>query len=272
MPDGSAGATEQVQDQRRPPFCYQTHSALDAIRTHYGGTGKKPYGKMTAAFGVYLVFTEAANREGGSDARNGFRKGRQALAKLAGINEDTLDKYIAELESAGVLQVKRVKIEGLNLPNVWTLLDPQGGRVESASGRVGDALHARSLAEPKKEELPPHTPQSQVAVVVAWSAHAPPLIEHRQGYFDDPKVKRKLDAAVKRYGAEDVCAAVAAYAEVLASPAHFFSYRWTLADFLTRGLDRFVPEADPLENFRTDKKNGGKTLDYEVDLSAYTRA
>lgn len=211
---------------------------------------------------------------------------REKIAEDIGISKSSAIGYFRELQNAPVAlgqddgqKLIEATRRGLGRTNTYIINDPEvpeSGASRSAESElqaVGNRerpARPRSLAEPKKEELPPYTPPDPI--LLAWQAHAPPLIEHRQGYSDDPKVKRKIDAAVARYGAEDVSSAIAAYAEVLASDAHFFTYRWTLADFLTaKNLDRFVPEADPLENFRTDKKNGAQPL-YDVDLSAYTRA
>ena len=35
---------------------------------------------------------------------------------------------------------------------------------------------------------------------------------------------------------------------------YFFNYRWTLKEFLTRGLDRFLDSNLPFENFLLDKE------------------
>lgn len=88
----------------------------------------------------------------------------------------------------------------------------------------------------------------------------PGLIRHRETYLDK-RVRRKLSVAIGKYGRADVAAAFSNYAAVVQSEAHFFEYRWTLADFLDRGLDKFVPEAEPLANFRRGARgvNAGMT-------------
>lgn len=77
------------------------------------------------------------------------------------------------------------------------------------------------------------------------------LINHRDAYLTRG-VRGVIARAVDQYGVDDVAAAIRAYAAVLGSEAHFWSHRWTLKDFLNRGLDKFVPEAEPLRNFRRD--------------------
>jgi hypothetical protein len=62
-------------------------------------------------------------------------------------------------------------------------------------------------------------------------------------------MRRKIKNAVNDYTLEGVLKAIDNYAKVLQSPLHWFSYKWTLEDFLQRGLAKFVDEADPLNNF-----------------------
>ena len=76
------------------------------------------------------------------------------------------------------------------------------------------------------------------------------LIKHRDSYFDKPQVLAAWKAALKVYDEDSVIRAIENYASVLESPQHFFSYSWTFVDFLKRGLDKFVGEADPWGNFR----------------------
>ncbi len=157
MPQVSEVAAEQVRDERRPPFCYQTHEALDAIRAHYARGAK--YGKSTVALGIYLAFTEAANRLGGDPARNGFTSDRTYLAHLAGMSPSGFDRYIPELVAAGVLTVEQRQEGKANLPNLWTLIDPPRERTPL---RVDAETPLRAHAEEElKKELkkdPPIVP------------------------------------------------------------------------------------------------------------------
>ena len=83
-----------------------------------------------------------------------------------------------------------------------------------------------------------------------WVSLAPPLMKHRPGYLADEKVRRRIASVLRHRDPAEVEKAVENYAQVLSSQHHFFEYRWTFFDFLHRGLDKFVDEAAPLENFR----------------------
>ncbi|MHB8780329.1 MAG: replication protein [Candidatus Geothermincolia bacterium] len=85
-----------------------------------------------------------------------------------------------------------------------------------------------------------------------WNSKS--IIKHRA--LTD-RMQKALAASLKAFTAEEVCAAIDNYGVVLEDPKSFWNHRWTLQDFLKRGLDRFVDEARPLDNFRTDKKASG---------------
>lgn len=70
------------------------------------------------------------------------------------------------------------------------------------------------------------------------------------------KLKRNL---LEPYGtgdlwSDDICRAICNYAEVLFGEQYFWTHRWTLKEFLQRGVDRFMDEADPLTNFLREEK------------------
>jgi len=101
-----------------------------------------------------------------------------------------------------------------------------------------------------------------------------PVFEHwnAQGIIVHRKLSSKdqgaINGALKDFTREDILKAIVNYSQVLKSPDHFFKHRWTLRDFLQRGLRKFVDEADPFNNFR---KNGqGKPVATPSTESAMT--
>lgn len=86
-------------------------------------------------------------------------------------------------------------------------------------------------------------------IVDSWMANAPPLIRHRDEIRTSTKAKRAVLKGIDAYGLEDAVGAVVNYAKVLGSSTHYFKHKWTLPEFFTRGLHKFVDEAEPLTNF-----------------------
>lgn len=113
------------------------------------------------------------------------------------------------------------------------------------------------------------SPQTRTETVTLSRTHKRqktyiPVFEHwnSKGIIKHRALTAKMERAIngrlrEGYTLEDITGAIDSYAVVVSSPEYFFSYRWTLTDFLTRGLDRFVDDAKPLENFRKDKARVG---------------
>ena len=69
------------------------------------------------------------------------------------------------------------------------------------------------------------------------------------------KHERHIVAALKHYSVVEISSAIANYAIIIKSSDYYWSYAWTLKDFLCRGLDRFVSENDPFKNFKSATAN-----------------
>jgi len=88
-----------------------------------------------------------------------------------------------------------------------------------------------------------------IQVFQFWNAQK--ITVHRE----PEKFKSCINARLEYYTVEELCRGIKIYADILNSQDHFFSYRWSLSDFLTRknGLDQFIDREVAFENFR---KNG----------------
>jgi hypothetical protein len=80
------------------------------------------------------------------------------------------------------------------------------------------------------------------------------IIQHR---VLSEKVKRAINGALASYSQDEIVQAIDNYAKILASPAHWFSYKWTLGDFLQRGLDKFIDWRVCDANYKTDGNGKG---------------
>jgi hypothetical protein len=157
-----------VADKRLPPFCYQTHAALRALREHFAEADGL---KLTTALAVYLCISEAASQEHANGGRNGFMAGRKLIASRAGISVDTLDRYVRALEELSLLGVERRNVGEANLPNLWSLFEPHTPAPQVAAplrpgsprecGEGGRAGAAEVLEEEKleRERSTPIAPQ-----------------------------------------------------------------------------------------------------------------
>jgi len=175
---------------------------------------------------------------------------QETVAEQAGLSRMTVSRAVRALEELGWLVVRPGG--GRGHPNVYSAAIPEtvtrGDPFKRETVTGGPLNGTPGLQEDVKEDV---NPSPTEIVREAWLAESA-LTRHRPSYFDDA-VRRAVAKAVAKYGLDDVQYAIGNYAAVLASPDHYWSHRWTLVEFLKRGLDRFVPEADPLANFRRER-------------------
>ena len=76
------------------------------------------------------------------------------------------------------------------------------------------------------------------------------IVNHRK--LTD-KMKRKIKSALKDYKLEEIKTAIDKYDTVLKDEQYFWTYRWTLPDFLARGLEKFFDT--PVDNFLKQKES-----------------
>lgn len=69
------------------------------------------------------------------------------------------------------------------------------------------------------------------------------------------KHKSSINAALGVYNEIEIKNAISNYSKILIEDTYYWTHRWTLKDFLQRGLERFVDENNPFENFKNENKN-----------------
>lgn len=81
------------------------------------------------------------------------------------------------------------------------------------------------------------------------------IIVHKK-LTDD--IHSAIAAVLKNSSAEDIKAAINNYAEILQDEQYFFKYKWTLKDFLKRGMEKFANLEIAKSNYRRDKDGKAK--------------
>ncbi|MGA2160008.1 MAG: replication protein [Dehalococcoidia bacterium] len=68
-----------------------------------------------------------------------------------------------------------------------------------------------------------------------WNAQR--ILVHRK--LTD-EIARAIDAKLKVYSFDDLCKAICNYTVIVLSPEYYWKHRWTLKDFLGRGIEKFL--------------------------------
>lgn len=214
---------------------------------------------------VALTLSLHMNERGGS-----CYPGIPRIAYESDLGDRTVQRALRALAISGWLDVAIAAApDGTNrytatIPDGYSP-DPDEGGVPGTPASSRRRTGVPGTPEGVKEDGYVSPSERLRLVVDAWKSNAPPLIEHRDSLYEAAKTRTKIRAALKVYPAEAIAEAIRLHAVCLGDPAYRWTYRWTLPEFLARGLDRFVPEADPLSNFR-DRQTRRPTSDDLSDL------
>jgi len=73
------------------------------------------------------------------------------------------------------------------------------------------------------------------------------IIKHRK--LTD-SIKRKINSSLKDYSLEEIKTSIDNYTLILSSDDYYWTHKWTLIEFLQRGLEKFLDFNVAAENFR----------------------
>ncbi len=88
--------------------------------------------------------------------------------------------------------------------------------------------------------------ESAGIIFVYWNRKK--IVKHR---VLTERIRRKINGQLKDYTLSEICKAIKNYAEIVFGDGYFWTYKFTLHDFLQRGLEKFMSEADPFSNFKS---------------------
>ena len=99
-----------------------------------------------------------------------------------------------------------------------------------------------------KTQIKERSIREKAAIIfVYWNRKK--IVKHR---VLTERIRRKINGQLRDYTLSEICRAIKNYSEVLFSDEYYWSYRWCLYDFLQRGLEKFMTNADPWSNFKSN--------------------
>ena len=72
------------------------------------------------------------------------------------------------------------------------------------------------------------------------------------------KMKRKINTFIKDYSKEDIIQSMNNYAEIVHSKKHYFDHKWTIIEFLDRGIEKFMNREIAWNNYLSNKKGSNE--------------
>lgn len=91
----------------------------------------------------------------------------------------------------------------------------------------------------------------QEVIFKHWNSKG--IIQHRR--LTD-KIKRAINGALKDYKETEICQAIDNYTIILADEKYYWSHKWTLKEFLERGIEKFLDFETAAQNYLTNKPRG----------------
>lgn len=102
---------------RLPKFLWISRDAASRLLAAFPGDGER-----STAWSIYAALALLSSKQSRGD-HQGIEASRREVATTAGVNVRTLDAYVKRMVTAGLVKVDHRRRGGLNLPNVWSLLE-----------------------------------------------------------------------------------------------------------------------------------------------------
>jgi replicative DNA helicase len=147
---------------------------------------------------------------------------------------DIKDTTIIEITSKPVTQTALVTKKAPVSP-----MSPTGDTDGTGTGDTDGTGHTSDLHSPITNVKPLLINQY---IYSHWNSKK--IIVHKKL---TQKMRVKINSALKDYSKEDIIRAIDNYDVVLKGEDYYWDFSWTLCDFLQRGLERFMDNANPLK-------------------------
>jgi hypothetical protein len=87
-----------------------------------------------------------------------------------------------------------------------------------------------------------------------------------------PDIQTAINSTLKSYTSEEIQTAITNYADIVSHPnEYWFNYRWTLKDFLKRGLEKFLDGEIAKQNY-LKQNNGGQNGITQKNNNGHSRS
>lgn len=173
-----------------------------------------------------------------------FIFGRRKAADELGMNESKVYRLMKKLEEMGALSMKS--------NNKWTVVT-----IEKWDLYQGNGLESEQQVNNKRttNEQQMNTNKNiknikniYISVFEHWNSKG--IIRHRKL---TSKMETKIRTALKTYTEDEIKEIIDTYAEIVLDDKYYFKYKWTLDEFLQRGLTKFENREIAKQNHLRDK-------------------
>lgn len=209
-------------------------------KSYFSGAGGMDYGIRDA--GIKIIF----NGQEIEIKIGQFITGRNIIAKELKQNPITTYKRLKILENLQILNIKsNNKFSVVTVVN-YGLYQSEEIKRNTKRNNKGTTREQQGNTN-KNEKNDKNEKNIYIVIFDYWNSKK--IIVHKK--LTD-KIKRKISGALDTHSLDELKKAIDNYHTVLTGDKYYWTYKWTLDDFLQRGLEKFLTDAC-FENYKKDK-------------------
>ncbi len=198
-----------------------------------------------------------------------FTEGVANLDKGCGIKSDTtLAKALKGLENKGFITRKR--FDNQRVKYGLMIATSENGEATSENEVVATSENEVVATSENEDTIKDNTIDIlyiYTRILDCWNSQE--IIRHR---LLTGKMKGAINGRLReKRTVEEICSAIENYAEILKGEDYYFKYRWTLQDFLARGIDKFGDLEIAKTNYSRSTIDGTHKSDNKAPEGKYER-
>jgi len=187
--------------------------------------------------------------------------GRKTLSTISGVGEQSVRSALKVLKSTNFLTIETTSLFSIiTICKYDTYQNPKNYANQVSEQQSNQELTKLQPSSNHKQECKECNNVKNIYIAFWNSKH---IIEHR--YLTD-SCKRHIEFRLANgYTEKDILQAIDNYAHILSDPRYFWKYKWTLDEFIVRGLDKFMDLETAKQNY-LDKNFKPESTELEKKL------
>ncbi len=200
------------------------------------------------------------------DARPTILRSKCFPLKVDTIKNTDILEWLAALEKHQLLS--QYSVNGGTYLQILTWESHQQVRAKRSKypspDNIGNQLQANDINCKQMSSLSLSLSLSLSNIYTLWNKQK--IITHKKL---TEEIKGSINTALKNYSEEDISRAIKNYGLIVNSDEYYWTYSWTLKDFLKRGIEKFLDLEVAKKNYR--EKNGAHKQDISKTPTRYTK-
>lgn len=188
------------------------------------------------------------------------REKPEILARVLGHDVSHLRECIKIATALGIVKILDTgEIYMLDIQNFIGHSSTEADRIREYRGKIkeSETKAITNVVTNVQQKNDIYTPEKEIEIdkeiYTYWNTKN--FYNHSEEVIKKHIKKSHIDE-LALYSKEDIKKSIDNYITIYSSPSHYFSHRWTLWDFIGRGLYKFMDDAKPFETWRDKNKAG----------------